>query len=204
MVVNVNTVDTQEITMIMTRTHLAALLFAVVLVTAAGSFSNAVAQKPVTQGESVTVTATIEAIDANARLITFKNEDGTLESIVAGPEVKRFDALKVGDKVTFRYYESVVYHIQKPGDAPPVPEAAATVRTEGAKPGGTMSRQQTAVVTVMAIDLKVPSVTIKNADGNTVSFKVRDKKNLAGVKAGDKVQITYTQALAVSVEAPGK
>jgi Cu/Ag efflux protein CusF len=158
----------------------------------------------VTQGESVTVTATIEAIDANARLITFKNEDGTLESIYAGPDVQRFDALKVGDKVTFRYYESVVYHIQKPGDAPPVPEAAATVRTEGAKPGGTMSRQQTAVVTVMAIDLKVPSVTIKNADGNTVSFKVRDKKNLAGVKAGDKVQITYTQALAVSVEAPGK
>ena len=29
-------------------------------------------------------------------------------------------------------------------------------------------------------------------------------KNLEGVKVGDQVQITYTQALAISVQAPGK
>jgi len=33
---------------------------------------------------------------------------------------------------------------------------------------------------------------------------VEDVKNLEGVKVGDRVQITYTQALAVSVEPPGK
>jgi Cu/Ag efflux protein CusF len=37
-----------------------------------------------------------------------------------------------------------------------------------------------------------------------MSFKIEDKKNLEGVKTGDKVQITYTQALAISVEAPKK
>jgi Cu/Ag efflux protein CusF len=37
-----------------------------------------------------------------------------------------------------------------------------------------------------------------------MSFKVEDKTNLKGVKVGDKVQITYTQALAVSVDAPKK
>jgi Cu/Ag efflux protein CusF len=35
-----------------------------------------------------------------------------------------------------------------------------------------------------------------------MSFKVADKKNLEGVKVGDQVQITYTQALAVSVTPP--
>ena len=35
-----------------------------------------------------------------------------------------------------------------------------------------------------------------------MSVKVEDPKNLAGVKVGDKVQVTYTQALAVSVESP--
>jgi Cu/Ag efflux protein CusF len=62
----------------------------------------------------------------------------------------------------------------------------------------------TAVVTIKAIDMAIPSVTLTTADGNTMSFKVEDKKNLTGVKVGDKVQITYTRALAISVEAPKK
>ena len=97
-----------------------------------------------------------------------------------------------------------MYAIQQPGAKPPAPEAAALVRGAGPKPGGTLSQQLTTVVTVKAIDAKIPSVTIATADGNTMSFKVEDKKNLTGVKVGDKVQITYTRALAISVEAPKK
>jgi len=67
-----------------------------------------------------------------------------------------------------------------------------------------MSAQITAVVLIQAIDAKVPSVTIKAEDGSVLSFKVEDAKNLEGVKVGDKVQITYTRALAISVEAPKK
>ncbi len=36
--------------------------------------------------------------------------------------MQRFSELKVGDKVTFKYDESVVYAIQKPGAPPPSPE----------------------------------------------------------------------------------
>ena len=74
------------------------------------------------------------------------------------------------------------------------------MRTPGAKPGGTLSQQMTATVTVNAIDTKVPSVTITAADGAKMSFKVENPKNLEGVKVGDKVDITYTQALVVNVE----
>jgi Cu/Ag efflux protein CusF len=37
-----------------------------------------------------------------------------------------------------------------------------------------------------------------------MSFRVQNAKNLEGYKAGDKVDITYTQALAVSVTPAGK
>jgi len=33
---------------------------------------------------------------------------------------------------------------------------------------------------------------------------VRDPKNLENVKVGDQVEITYTEALAISVQKPGK
>ena len=185
----------------MTRKTVCALVLALAV---AGALSPALAQKPVSKAEVVTETATIVAIDSTNRLISLKGEDGITEMIYAGPEVKRFAELKVGDKVTFRYYESVVYAIQQPGAKPPAPAAAAIVRGAGPKPGGTMSEQMSAVVTIKAIDMAIPSVTLTTADGSTMSFKVEDKKNLTGVKVGDKVQVTYTRALAISVEAPKK
>ena len=52
--------------------------------------------------------------------------------------------------------------------------------------------------------MKIPSVTIKTDAGGRSSYKVENVKNLEGVKVGDRIQITYTQALAISVQAPGK
>ena len=60
--------------------------------------------------------------------------------------------------------------------------------------------QQTTTVEVLAIDQKLPSITVKTADGRTVTRKVEERKNLEGVKVGDKIDITYTQAALMSVE----
>lgn len=179
--------------------HINNVLTALALAALAWLPATAAAQKPVTQGAQVSETFTIEAIDSSARLVTLKDAKGEMETIYCGPEVERFDALKVGDTVTFRYYESVVYAIQKPGSTPAA-GGTGIVRTPGQKPGGTISQQMTATVTVNAIDTKVPSVTITTEDGRKMSFKVENPKNLEGVKVGDKVEITYTQALAISVK----
>ena len=160
------------------------------------------AQKPVDRTEAIELTTKIEAIDKTARLITLKDQDGETETIHCGPEVKRFDELKVGDTITFRYYESTAYAIRKPGQPSGLPaETGRTVtRSEGPRPGGTIAEQETATVTIKAIDAKVPSVTVLTEDGRTVGFKVEDKNNLKDVKAGDKVEITYTVAVMISVK----
>jgi hypothetical protein len=116
--------------------------------------------------------------------------------------VKRFDELKVGDTVTFRYYESIAYAIRKPGQPSGLPAQTgpSITRSQGPKPGGTLAQQETATVTIKAIDAKVPSVTVLTEDKGTVSFKVEDAKNIEGVKVGDKVEITYTEAVMISVQ----
>jgi Cu/Ag efflux protein CusF len=110
----------------------------------------------------------------------------------------------VGDKVTFTYRESVVSAIHKPAAGAaakaPVSGNAAVTRTPGTRPGGTLAQQMTVLVTIEAIDAKTPAVTIKTDQGHKMSFKVENAKNLVGYKVGDKVEITYTQALAVSVK----
>ncbi len=160
------------------------------------------AQKPVSQTDAVEMTATIEAIDHTSRMVTLKDKDGEEETIYCGPEVKRFDELKVGDTVSFKYYESVAYTIRKPGQPSGLPKTdePKVVRGTGPKPGATIAKQQTATVTVDAIDPKVPSITVTTDEGHKASFKVQDKKNLEGVKVGDKVEVTYTQAVMISVK----
>lgn len=160
------------------------------------------AQKPATQTDAVELTTKIEAIDHSKRMITLKDKDGVMETIHCGPEVKRFDELKVGDTVTFRYYESIAYAIRKPGQPSGLPKDTdpKLVRGTGAKPSGTISQQETATVTVKAIDAKVPSITVLTEDGRTASFKVEDPKKLQGVNVGDKVEVTYTEAFMISVK----
>jgi Cu/Ag efflux protein CusF len=172
-----------------------AAVLAALLVMPAAAF----AQKPVSMAEAITESFTIEAIDHKARIVTLKDKDGLLEDVWCGPEVQRFDALKVGDKVTFRYHESLVTAIRRPGAAARAPESGAITRTPGTLPGGTIAQQFTAVVTINAIDPKVPSATITTEDGRKMSFKIENPKNIEGYKVGDKVELTYTQALAVSV-----
>jgi hypothetical protein len=160
------------------------------------------AQKPVVQTDAVEVSATIEAIDHSERLVTLKDKDGNVDTVFAGPEVKRFDELKVGDTVTFRYYESVAYRIRKPGDpaAPAASGPPTLVPGKGKRPGGTASQQQTVTVKVKAIDTKVPSITVTTESGRTSTHKVEDKKNLEGVKVGDTIEVTYTEAVLISVK----
>jgi ribosomal protein S17 len=106
----------------------------------------------------------------------------------------------VGDKVTFRYHQSVVSALRRPGQAARPAESGGITRTPGDKPGGTIAQQRTATVTIQAIDMKAPSVTVKTDRGDQMSFRVENAKNLEGYKVGDTVEITYTRALAVSVE----
>lgn len=158
------------------------------------------AQKPVAVGQVLSATFTVAAIDKGTRVVTLKDKDGVTQEIVCGPDVQRFDTLKVGDKVTFQYHESLISAISRPGSTSKPAAVAAMTRNAT---GGAIAQQMTATVTLEAIDPKVPSVTVKTAGGERMSFHVEDAKNLEGYKVGDKVDVTYTQALAISV-APAK
>jgi Cu/Ag efflux protein CusF len=156
--------------------------------------------KTIGAGGTATVTATIQAIDATNRLVTLKFDDGTVNTVLAGPEVRRFNELKVGDKVTFRYHESAVLQLHKAGTPAPASSVKEGMeRSAGPKPGGTMAQQVTATVTVEAIDPALPSITVKTEDGDRVTYHVEDKKNLEGVTVGDRIEITFTRALMISV-----
>ena len=160
----------------------------------------AMAQSKTLTGESRTVTATIEAIEASTHTLTLKKPDGTYVSVIAGPEIKRFDELKIGDKVNARYYDNLVIRLKKPGEKDVDTAARATTPSGQELPGGTKARQRTITATITAIDPAMPSVTFTGPNGWKYSSKVEDKAALDKVKVGDKVDITWTEAVLLSVE----
>lgn len=153
---------------------------------------------------AITLTAVVTDIDVNKRLVTLKGHDGNEETIEVGPEVRNLAQVKRGDEVVVTYYESVVFQLRKPGEAEPgVGVAAAADRAQpGKKPGAVEAEAVTITATVVGVDKAKPSLTLKRPDGKVVTLPVRDASRLDPVKVGDLLEITYKQALAVSVEKP--
>jgi Cu/Ag efflux protein CusF len=180
----------------------AARLTAVFVVGALAALPARAAQDPKPITESVTVKATIEAIDQTSKKVTLKGPKGNFVEVDASG-LPRFDQLKVGDVVTATYSESLAVHIRKPGEPAPPAASDTLTRREGA-PGASASRQRTVTVTIQAIDPKTPSVTIKTADGRVLTFRVENPKNLEKVKVGDTVDVTYTEALLLKADPAAK
>ena len=170
--------------------------FALLAVLPVGVFA-----QTVTKQNQVTATVTIRAIDQATRSVTLRAENGDEDTFTVGPEVKRFNELKVGDTIRATYYESLVFQLRKPG----VPSTPASTSVAGGRivevPGGAVGKQQTTTVTVKAIDMNAPSITVVTTDGRVMTRKIGDRKNLEGVSPGDRIDITYTQALIVNAEA---
>jgi hypothetical protein len=57
-----------------------------------------------------------------------------------------------------------------------------------------------AVVNIEAIDSKKNVATLKGPEGRIVNVKIQDPKKWESAKVGDKLRITYTEALAVEVK----
>ena len=158
-------------------------------------------QPKVVKERVAAMTATVQAIDLNTRMVTLKGPKGEVRTIKVGEEAVNLPQVKVGDLVTVKFYESLAVEVIKPGTASGAGEKTAIVRAKpGEMPAGMAARQSTVTATVTAIDKKKGTISLKGPDGKTVVAKAEDPKNLDKVKVGDELMITYTEALAISVE----
>ena len=145
------------------------------------------------------LTVTVESIEKASRAVTVRKPDGTYGVFSVAPEVKRFDTLKIGDRITAKYYENIVLRLKAPGEKPVDSETAAATQSAN-KNAGTIAVQRTITATITKIDMKVPSIAFSGPNGWNYSTRVEDKITLAKVKVGDKVDITWTEAAIVSLE----
>jgi len=150
--------------------------------------------------QNVKLTATIVAIDPATRVITLKGPQGHEVTLTAGPQVKNFAQMKVGDQVNAEYVEALTIELKKGG-------GKAIARTEqmgagaakpGERPAGLVGRQVTIVADVVDVNAATQTVTLRGPQ-RTVELKVRDPEQFKLVAKGDQVEATYTEAVAIEV-----
>ena len=183
---------------------------------AAAFAATALAQKPdVTGGaivasepgkatavRAVEISAQVVGIDKATRTVTLKGPKGDVVDVVASADVKNFDQMKVGDFVVVRYAQALTLELRKTrGPVGDVTVQQDAVRAKpGERPAVAGARQVTAIATVTAVDPKKSTITLKGPRGNVVTLDVQNPDQFKVVKKGDQVEVTYTEALALSVE----
>jgi hypothetical protein len=145
---------------------------------------------PKTVTETTVLKVTVLDVNAAKHEVTVKDPDGDVE-VVSVPDTYKLDKVKAGDVVSLTLAETLSVGLAKPGETDSI--AAKKTMFGGA---GFVTK----VVTITALDMAVPSVTFRAADGKSQTVKIRNAKNAEGYKVGDKVALTYTGSLQVAVD----
>lgn len=152
----------------------------------------------------VTLTASVEAIDLANREVTLKGPLGNTATFTVDQQVKRLDEVKVGDLVRADYYVSVAAEVRKPTREekkhPLVVLDAAGKAPPGTSPAAGGLRRFKVVTTIEGLDRPTQTVTVKGPSGNYLTACVADPSRLTKMRIGDTIVVTYTEALAISLE----
>jgi hypothetical protein len=157
----------------------------------------------VTATKSVEITADITALDAATRGVTLKGPEGNVVELTAGPELRNFDQLKVGDKVQMQVIEQLELELIKGGGRPVVrTEAGGGARApQGGAPAGLVAAQVTTIGDVIALDPATRTVTLKGPE-LTVDLVVEDPEQYKLIALGDQIQATLTAAVGIAASTP--
>jgi hypothetical protein len=153
--------------------------------------------------ESYTSTAIVSAIDRSTRQVTLQGNDGAKISFIAGPEVRNFDQINVGDHVTATLDTELVISVRKGGG--PVREGVVTSEgraRQGDKPGIVSVTTVQGVAKIVSLDPAHRQATLVFSDGKTKTFPVRPGIDLTAISVGDEVVFRATEAHSIIVATP--
>ena len=117
------------------------------------------AQVKVLPTRTVTVAGTVETIDHTKRVVTIRTTNDEFVTVDVPEAAKRFDEVKVGDKVKATYNNNVTVRLKPPGEPAVDTTKGGKTGGEGERPGGMISVERTMTATIAAIDKTKSSIT---------------------------------------------
>ena len=155
----------------------------------------------------IEATATVTAVDMERHLVTIQGPQGNSAVIQVTDQVKNLPQVKVGDLVDIQYYRSAIAELVKVDENTTLDTTVSGVKTtrpEGDKPGGAIGLQVKRRAEVMFVDPIQQFITFLSPDRGLRKISLENSPDLQHylkeLKKGDIVEVTYTEAMAISLE----
>ncbi|NCZ84935.1 MAG: hypothetical protein EBY94_04590 [Burkholderiaceae bacterium] len=151
------------------------------------------------------VDAVVTKVDSKTRTVTLKDKDGTVTNFVAGPEIKNFPQIKVGDRLTVTHELAVVIELLKVNNQGIRSEVQTTSQTSaplGSKPASVISNTTTIIATVIGIDRQKLTISVKGPKSKPDIYRIKNAALLKDIAVNDEVKIVLYDAMAASFTAP--
>ncbi|MFV9675756.1 MAG: OmpA family protein, partial [Anaerolineales bacterium] len=160
--------------------------------------------KGIELNDVVVITAEVLAIDKDNRTLTLLGPEKNVVDIEVPEEARNFDQIKVGDQLSVKYYESVAIYIGAVGTQPKAEAGVVAVRAgEGEMPGAVAVGTVNMSASIIAIDKKERTLTLKLPDGSVRTTDVDEAVQVFDtLRVGDTIHAQVTKAIAISVETP--
>ena len=152
--------------------------------------------------QSMVVSALVEAIDHETRVVTLRKANGEAVTFTADDNVRNLAQVSVGDHLTAEYVETVSIKVMAAdGLEADAAEVSAMARAEeGAMPGFAAMDAMVVTATVEEINIEMNTFKLKGPDGVISEYTARNPENLKRSAVGDLVVMTVTSAVAIVVE----
>ena len=154
----------------------------------------------VTAANAIELQGIITGIDKATREVTIRGGSGNELTITAGPQVKNFKQIKVGDLVTLSYIAALGLDLKKGGGRlrERIESDQAVAAKPGEKPGFATSRTVKVIADVSAVDAAAGTITLRGPK-RSIDLSVTDKELLKDIRVGDQIAATYEEAVAIAV-----
>jgi hypothetical protein len=162
--------------------------------------------QPAVVGSTVERTAIVESVNTTERSVLLRGEDGTLATLVLGPEARNFAQIRPGDRVVAAVTDAIAVSLARPDGRAAVGSAVAASRTpEGARPGVRVTDAKRVRVRIEGIDLGRNSVAFTRPDGTRGEVRAQApdmRRFLRTLSPGDEVDVVYIESVSLRVLPP--
>ena len=157
--------------------------------------------------ETITATATVQAIDLQTREATLKDQKGQVFTVKVSDEVRNLPQVRVGDRVVVTYQQELaVYLTGRAGTG--ISTRTDTLSAGRAQPGqlpaGVVRDTARITANIISVNKQKRQVLVRGAT-RTVLVKVPSDFDITRFKVGEEVEAEFVQELAITVKpAPAK
>ncbi len=145
--------------------------------------------------------AQVLAIDYDERIVKLRLEDGEERSVQVGPAAVNFNQIKPGDVIRADLTEEVVLTVAEPGTIPADGYSVSAVGSEpGEAPGGLVFSTAQISATILGVSPKYHRILLGFDDGTEKLVKVHDSVDLSVREYGEKVVLSVSEMVAISVK----